>query len=1343
MSIMVNRSSLNIASVRVLTRGWVVALFVAATLTVLSSPVKADMLLFWNFDGYSTEDGTNYVMDSVQSERLNLVSSSISNGKLTATSGYAQGTVEGTNGVNVTLPTGSSNYTLSAFLSTTTSGAVGIIAWGTNVDYSCNSFRTDKAGLKSYWWNADLSVTGYPEVISGFENHVVTTGVGTTHNLYLNGQLIGTNSTHARDELNQNFTVGNTVNSEKLNGTIDNASVYNDAMAHTDIINISSSRYNGLTNLWKSGKDIDIVSGASRPDTVSGTTVITGTSGDVMVFNRTLETGEQAYYQGQLASDHAYVVDNMAGSESGKTTWVQGTSANLSDAAQTPLGIYVGGTTSKPTLTATAQQLNAVNRTLLLGNGTLAISSSAPFSLDNNKVDFDGGNVSITASSNVTFNSDNLVSVRNISSAAGSVLQFNATDEIRVLGALSGTGTVVFSGDSTTTLLSQSSSFTGTMVVQNGNELVFRTQDEFNNAHNNSNVKVVVDGGRITNSGQIYEYLTTVTLKNGAQIYASDGNTIWEAFKIRDLNVLRSADGAAATTTISAVANNDHAAFSFAPQSNQVGKVVSTIYVEDITSASADSHDTVSDLVISAKIVNPTTDKSGPKKVAGHIVKTGSGTLELNNLNSSFSGNLTVDEGTLKISAGSSDDNRTASALGASNVARTITINSGAVLELAAQDIICDAHADSKIAFVIDGGQMKNTGAFYNFIHNVTLKNGANLHATNGVNKWEAYKIQTLNVVRNSDGSAATAPTLTAGSGTHTVFTFGTISSKITTTPATIYVEDITSANGASDNVTDLLISGKIVNPAGSNGSKTTSEIDKTGAGTLELTATNSYSGKTKIVAGKIKLTGAGTLGTGAVENNALLELAYNSDMTCSNAISGTGDLIKTGTGTLTLSSSNSSFTGDIYLNEGKITVSVQRNGSNSVFGAVQAGRNIYVNSGTELIFNNQDIFNDAHHDEPVAIVVNGGKISNGAYYNYLQHVTLKDGGNLHAVNGNTAWEAYKLQYVDVLRNDDNSAAHATTITSSGSEHAVITFGSITSTISDVSSTIYVQDITSASADSVDNLSDLVISAKIVDPTISRSGTVGNKTASKIIKSGAGTLEFSNVNTYTGKTTVSEGTLYLSTENAIALSSSIVNNAAITANSNQTLNNLSGEDGTGTINIAGNLTLNNDQMTKFIGSITATAIEKTGDGTLKIYTGAEGKVDSHSLVVSSGRLDLKGYLTGTITVDDAVFSPGNSIGEATFGGGFILNDAGSELLMEIGGENPDQNDALIAGGDLTLNDGLIYLTKSSDSTFNHGDTFIAVLSGDNSGDAGFGDDLLSHVQSYYFTDFEYIQLNDS
>ena len=118
------------------------------------------MLLFWNFD---EDSSATYVTDVVHSERLNLVNASIVDGKLTASGGYAQGT--GTNnGVSVTLPTGTASYTLSAFLTTRTNGAVGIISWGVrNVTRQTNSFRTDTSGLKNYWWSDDLSVTGYPE----------------------------------------------------------------------------------------------------------------------------------------------------------------------------------------------------------------------------------------------------------------------------------------------------------------------------------------------------------------------------------------------------------------------------------------------------------------------------------------------------------------------------------------------------------------------------------------------------------------------------------------------------------------------------------------------------------------------------------------------------------------------------------------------------------------------------------------------------------------------------------------------------------------------------------------------------------------------------------------------------------------------------------------------------------------------------------------------------------------------------------------------------------------------------------------------------------------------------
>ncbi len=1127
---------------------------------------------------------------------------------------------------------------------------------------------------------------------------------------------------------------------------------------------------------------------------------------------------------------------------------------------------------------------------------------------------------------------DDTVPAANISIGADGV-EFQLSAAKTYAYTMSGSGAFYKTGAGTLTLNKNGSTFTGdvhldggkikvtaawtgnksalgavnisrTVYVNSGTELIFNNQNIFNNAHNDNPVAIVADGGKISNEGAYYNFLQYLTLKNGANLHAADGNTTWEAYKLQNLNIVSNSDGSAATAPTITGANNNHAVISFGAKSDEVATKPSTIYVENIT------NNANSDLIISAKIVDSTTVNTGVR-TPGEIIKTGAGTLELKNINSSYSGNLTIKEGTLKVTAGSNADNRTASALGASNVeGRTVTINSGAVLELAAQDVMCDTHADTKLLFVVDGGKITNSGANFNFIQNVTLKNGANMHAANGNTSWEAYKIQNLRVERSGD-AAASAVSLTGANNDHAVFSFGAISNNITTVPVSIYVEDITSANGASDAATDLLISAKIVdanidgktkkpapmvksgagtlqltntgntysgnltidegtvkvtagsasngrtasalgagNVAGrlvtvnegavldltvdnvivnahtdtklaivvdggqiinsgynylqnltlkdgaqvyaANGAEvwksykfhnlnvvrksadaadspvvissdlskpyatiafgaksdtikvgdnnsistvtveeitsadpsvndnvsdlvisaiianplhTTSgalsnatQIVKAGAGTMELTAANTITGKTTISEGSLKLSGAGTLGTGEVINNSTLELAYSSDKTFSNTVSGTGDLIKTGNGTLTLSSRDSSFTGDIYIDEGKIKVSVQRNGSNSAFGKVQEGRSIYVNSGAELIFNNQDLFNDAHNIEPVVLVADGGKISNeGAYYNFLQHVTLKDGGNLYASDGHTAWEAYKLQYVNVLRNDDGSAADAATITSSGQDHAVISFGSITSNVSTDPSTVYVEDITSASADSVDNLSDLVISARIVDPTISRSGTVGNKTASEVFKTGAGTLELTAANPITGKTTISEGSIKL-TSNGTLGTGEIINNSnlefahesdqsftnaisgtgAVTKTGSGTLT-LSGADthtgettvSAGTLKLTGNAisalvnktagvtTVEPDGTLEFnvntrvapvrmtvsdANKIVSTGeIIKTGNGTLQLYEASNGAIDIRSLTVSSGRMDILGSVTGGITVEpDTVFSPGAS-----------------------------------------------------------------------------------------------------
>ncbi|MBR0191098.1 MAG: autotransporter-associated beta strand repeat-containing protein [Thermoguttaceae bacterium] len=220
-------------------------------------------------------------------------------------------------------------------------------------------------------------------------------------------------------------------------------------------------------------------------------------------------------------------------------------------------------------------------------------------------------------------------------------------------------------------------------------------------------------------------------------------------------------------------------------------------------------------------------------------------------------------------------------------------------------------------------------------------------------------------------------------------------------------------------------------------------------------------------------------------------------------------------------------------------------------------------------------------------------------------------------------------------------------------------------------------------------------------------------------KAGAGTLTLTQAHTYTGATTVEAGTLGL-TEGG-------------------TLYNLSGgsETQAANINAAGkDLVLINTDDTKFTGSITAAGITKSGEGTLKV----NGTIDASSLTFTGGRLDLKGSSTCGLTISGAVFSPGNSVGTAEVGGAFTLTD-GASVILEIGGSAPNQNDMLVATGDLNLGDGKIYLTFADACDLQPGGEFTAVFSGSNS--ASISENFINdHVVSYYFTNLAYVPYGD-
>ena len=195
-------------------------------------------------------------------------------------------------------------------------------------------------------------------------------------------------------------------------------------------------------------------------------------------------------------------------------------------------------------------------------------------------------------------------------------------------------------------------------------------------------------------------------------------------------------------------------------------------------------------------------------------------------------------------------------------------------------------------------------------------------------------------------------------------------------------------------------------------------------------------------------------------------------------------------------------------------------------------------------------------------------------------------------------------------------------------------------------------------------------------------------------------------NSFTGTVSVNSGKLQftvLGYDNVTYTGTNALINAASVAvasgatidvgDTTQTLNNLSGA-GTVTVGQDGSLTLNNTELSKFSGSISAPEVKKTDDGTLQIYSAAENMIVADSFVVSSGRLDMQKYFKGVLTVGEkldpenyltAIFSPGNSVGSLEITGDFTLNP-GSTLLLEF---DETGADSLLVSGTTEFAEGSI------------------------------------------------------
>ena len=126
-------------------------------------------------------------------------------------------------------------------------------------------------------------------------------------------------------------------------------------------------------------------------------------------------------------------------------------------------------------------------------------------------------------------------------------------------------------------------------------------------------------------------------------------------------------------------------------------------------------------------------------------------------------------------------------------------------------------------------------------------------------------------------------------------------------------------------------------------------------AGTLILTASNTYTGSTTISAGTLQVGMSGTtgvLGPGTVTNNATLAFSRSDAVTFADAIIGTGSLVQRGSGVLTLTATNT-YAGTTTISSGTLQV-----GDGGTVGTLGSGT---VFNNAALVFNRSDVLTAAN----------------------------------------------------------------------------------------------------------------------------------------------------------------------------------------------------------------------------------------------------------------------------------------------------------------------------------------------------------------------------------------------